>query len=335
MSVRAATDGSGAYLRLDSGMTVHRPDEHAHATEAHAGATIAHIAAAVDSYPEGRDATVLGAAIARATGAEMMLLAVEPDLPLIIPGLQRKRVREETEAMLRATAASLAPDARRTVESDLSIPRGLERMVRAQRRDLLVVGSSRHGPAAQVSIGRLTRQLLSDLHCGLAIAPRGLSEERPGAGPAALALRRIGVGFDGGPEATAALATAAAIATGAGAELVVRGAIDDRVPALGWPNVWMGAIMDSWEEMMAEEEELLRAQLDSAVAALGARATVEVKRGRPGKLLVALSGHVDLLVVGSRRWGPLARLLLGGTGEALVHGSHCSLLVVPRPATEH
>jgi hypothetical protein len=34
-----------------------------------------------------------------------------------------------------------------------------------------------------------------------------------------------------------------------------------------------------------------------------------------------LSGDVDLLVIGSRRWGPMARLLLGGTGEALVHGA--------------
>jgi len=134
----------------------------------------------------------------------------------------------------------------------------------------------------------------------------------------------------------AALAAAAMIASGASARLIIRGAIDDRVPALGWPNVWMGAIMDSWEEMMAEEEQLLRQSIEGALGTLKtADATVEIERGRPSKALVALSEQVDLLVIGSRRWGPLARLLLGGTGEALVHhGAHCSLLVVPRPAAD-
>jgi nucleotide-binding universal stress UspA family protein len=42
----------------------------------------------------------------------------------------------------------------------------------------------------------------------------------------------------------------------------------------------------------------------------------------------------DLLVIGSRRWGALAGLLLGGTGEALAHGAYCSLLFVPRPEAE-
>lgn len=258
-----------------------------------------------------------------------MLLAVEPDLPLIIPGLQRKRVRQETEAMLRETIEAFAPGARRKVDTDLSIPRGLERLVRAEHRDLLVVGSSRQSHRGTVTVGRLTRQLLSDLQCALAVAPRGCSDELGADG--GLALRRVGVGYDGGPESQAALALAAAIAAGASAELVICGAIDDRVPALGWPNVWMGAVIDSWEEMMGEEEALLRQSIDGALATLKTNAKVEMKRGRPSEALVSLSEKVDLLVIGSRRWGPVARLLLGGTGEALVHnGAHCSLLVVPR-----
>ena len=290
---------------------------------------IAHVAAAVDSYSEGRDATMLAATVSRAVGAEIMLLAVEPDLPLIIPGLQRKRVREETEAMLRDTSAALAPGARRKIDSDLSVARGIERLVRAEHRDLVVVGSNRRGDEGRVSIGHITRQLLSDLGCALAIAPRGLSAGDP------LTLRRIGVGFDGGPEAHAALVTAARIAAGAGARLVVRGAIDDRVPPLGWPNVWMGAILESWEEMMDEEERDLRESITAALAGISAEAEIQITRGRPHKSLVALSTDVDLLVIGSRRWGPLARLLLGGTGEALVHAAECSLLIVPRLAGAH
>jgi len=290
--------------------------------------SLARLAAAVDSHPEGQDATVLAAAIAQATGAELMLLAVEPDLPLIVPGLQRDRVRRETEAMLNTTRQSLAPGARVKVTSDISVPRGLERLARAEHRDLVVVGSSRRGPAGVVSIGGRTRQLIDDLGSALAIAPRGLSARQP------LALNRIAVGYDGGPEAQAALATAAQLAADAGAELTVRGVIDDRVPALGWPSVWMGEIMESWKEMMDEEEQQLRSGIAQALSAAGVPATIDLARGRPATSLHALSAEVDLLVIGSRRWGPLARLVLGGTGERLVHGAECSLLIVPRPAAE-
>jgi nucleotide-binding universal stress UspA family protein len=62
--------------------------------------------------------------------------------------------------------------------------------------------------------------------------------------------------------------------------------------------------------------------------------TATVDRDVPAASLLDLSAATDLLVIGSRRWGPLARLLLGGTGEALVHGAQCSVLIVPRPDTE-
>ena len=55
------------------------------------------------SVSQGPKRAVLGAAIAHAAGAEPTLLAVEPDLPLIIPGQDRKPIHEETKAMLRGT----------------------------------------------------------------------------------------------------------------------------------------------------------------------------------------------------------------------------------------
>lgn len=128
-----------------------------------------------------------------------------------------------------------------------------------------------------------------------------------------------------------ALATAATLAVGSGAELIVRGVIDDRVPALGWPHVWMGAIMEAWVEVMDDEAQALRAQVQKAVSILEVKASVQITRGRSAEALRELSGDVDLLVIGSRRWGPIARLLLGGTGEALVHGAGCPLVIVPRP----
>jgi nucleotide-binding universal stress UspA family protein len=53
--------------------------------------------------------------------------------------------------------------------------------------------------------------------------------------------------------------------------------------------------------------------------------------GSPSKVLRQVSEETDLLVIGSRRWGLIARVLLGSTGEALLHGARCPVLIAARP----
>ena len=286
--------------------------------------SIARIAAAVDPHAEGRDAAVLGATLAEATGADLALVTIEPDLPLVIPGFDWQRVRGETTAMLSETQDSIAPRARTIIDTDLSIPRGIERLVRRGQRDLLVVGSSPKAPDGAVRIGRRTRQLLHELECPLVVAARGFSAR------SAPRLRRIGVGFEGSEESRLALATATTIAAGCGVELTVRAVLDDRIPRIGWRD----AYKDSWAELMNGELDSLTSICETAVAGLSCSARVDLRRGHPATLLDELSDEVDLLVIGSRRWGPLTRVLLGGTGEALMHGARCSIMVVPRPHTD-
>jgi nucleotide-binding universal stress UspA family protein len=290
--------------------------------------TISRIAVGVDGHPEGNDAVVLGAAIADATRAELMLVAVHPDPLVVLPEeMNWKSLELQAAGMLKEARDSFAPDARIDVETDLSVPRGLARVVRREHRDLLVVGSSRHGPEGRVRIGKRTRQLLCHFKSALAIAPRGMHSQP------AHDVKRIGVGFEGGRESDAALALAGSIACAAGAELHLCGVVDDRVPPIGWSALAPGgAAVSRWEEtVLAEMDALREFGLDGA-RATGASAQAEVLRGRPADALLKLSERVDLLVIGSRRWGPIARLLLGSTGEALAHDAACSLLVVPRPA---
>lgn len=293
-------------------------------SDTHTGA-IARIAAGIDGYPEGRDAAVLASVIARATGAELMLVAVHPDPLIVLPReFGWKGMHKQAEALLRETRDALAPGARIDVETDWSVPRALERVVTREHRDLLVVGSSRNGPEGQVRIGSRTRQLLYDGKCAVAVAPRGLS----GGGERQLA--RIGVGYEGGPESRAALSLAGSIAVAAGAKLLVHGVIDDRMPAVGWTGAGGALVAESWNEVIDQEVRSLREEADSAADATGADAEVETLRGRPADALLKLCDEVDLLVIGSRRWGAAARVLLGRTGEALMHDASCPVLVAAR-----
>lgn len=290
-------------------------------------ALVHRIAAGMDGFPEGEDAAALGAALATITGADLILVAVQPDPLLLPPAAHRwKEERHEAEAMLSSARASIAPRARTLIETDLSIPRALHRVVQREHRDLLVMGSSRHGTAGRIRIGGRTRQLLCHFECPLAIAPRGYAKRGE------TQLTRIGVGYDGGPESGAALATAASLATAAGAGLEVLAVVDDRLPPIGWSLFARGgAKHPEWEDAVCAELERRRVDAGRAAEATGARAGVEVTRGRPADALLELSESVDLLVIGSRRWGPVQRLLLGTTGEALLHDAACPTIVVPRP----
>jgi nucleotide-binding universal stress UspA family protein len=290
--------------------------------------TVTRVAVGVDGYPEGRDAAALGAAIARITGAELMLVAVY-STPLVPapPGLDWKGLRSESQRILRSTRDAVAPAARTLIETDLSIARGLHRVVQRHHRDLLVVGSSRHGPEGRVRIGKRTRQLLCHFECALAVAPRGLHARRP------VRIRRIGVGFDRSPESAAGLALAGSIAAAASGVLRVCGVVDDRAGALAW-NALGGILGVEWEDLIRNELEQLRVDALDATRGIGAEVRIEVARGRPADALLALSEDVDLLVVGSRRWGPTARLLLGSTGEAVLHDAGCAVVTVPRAPTD-
>jgi nucleotide-binding universal stress UspA family protein len=287
------------------------------------GAAITRIAAGIDGFAEGRDAAALGKLLADATGAELMLVSVysSPLVPMP-PGLDHASLRNESRRILREVRDSCAPGARTLTATNQSVARTLQRVVQRHHRDLLVVGSSRQGPEGHVRIGKRTRQLLCNLESALAVAPRRLHvKPRP--------LGRIAVGYDGGPESDAALAVAASIADGAGAELLMRAVVDDRLPGPAWSGL-SGLLGVSWEAVIQEEMEQIRDQALASAQSVGAQPVVTVERGRPANALLALSQTVDLLVIGSRRWGPTARLLLGSTGEALMHDAACAVLAVPR-----
>jgi nucleotide-binding universal stress UspA family protein len=91
---------------------------------------------------------------------------------------------------------------------------------------------------------------------------------------------------------------------------------------------------DVWGKAVEDQLQALKQQIDRAVAGVDIEVSPEVVRGVPSQSLADLSAEVDLIVIGSRRWGAAARLLLGGTGEALARTSQAPLMLVPAPVAE-
>ena len=276
---------------------------------------------AVDGHPESRDAAVLAATIADVAKAGVMLVAVHPGSPVVLPReMGWVGVHQRAADMVHELHDSLLPDAGTVIESDQSAARELESVAALEHRDLLMVGSSSKAPLGRVRIDNRTRQLLEQAHCAVAIAPRGLS--------AAQKLRVIGVAYNGEPEAREALELAASLARSAGAKLRVEGVLDDGLP--GGRNVPADAVRQGvWDELLESSAESLREDAELVSAATGVAAEVTVALGAPADLLLALSEAVDLLVIGSRRSGIADQAHLGRTARTLLHGGRCPIIVVP------
>jgi nucleotide-binding universal stress UspA family protein len=55
-----------------------------------------------------------------------------------------------------------------------------------------------------------------------------------------------------------------------------------------------------------------------------------LKHGDPAATLEAQGVEVDLLVIGSRGYGPFRRALLGGVAAEVMRSAPCPVIVVPR-----
>jgi nucleotide-binding universal stress UspA family protein len=187
--------------------------------------------------------------------------------------------------------------------------------------DLIVLGSTHHAHIGSVAPGAVAEHLLHGARCRLVIAPKGYSETDHTQDR----LRVAAVGFDGMAESYAALEEAARLAAKFGGSLRVIG-VATPVPAMGAAAAAQAG---------AEAGPDFQTQLNNAVAQLPEelRALPVFERGDPvQKLLEAAEVGVDLLVLGSRGFGPVMRLLIGSVSSRVIREAPCPVLVVPRPA---
>jgi nucleotide-binding universal stress UspA family protein len=208
---------------------------------------------------------------------------------------------------------------------NMSAARGLHEAAEAQDAGLLVVGSTNRGALGRVLPGSTAERLMHGAPCPIAIVPH---EWEAGGG-----LNTIGVAYVDTDEARQALRGAHALARRTGAKLRVLTAVKAGLSAYGateatTPVQAAKGITDIEGELRTQAENALRQQTD----ALGDGVPVETDAfvEDPADVLIRVSENLDLIVCGSRGYGPLRAVLLGGVSRRLAADARCPVIVLPR-----
>jgi nucleotide-binding universal stress UspA family protein len=271
----------------------------------------------VDGSEGGRDAIALAGRLAQAQ-AETTLAYVFRDDVHTRRGPRRPNTSKQAELaseLLAHAREEAGVDAQVRWHGAPSVGRGLHELAESIPADLLVVGSSRRGLLGRVVIGDDTRAALNGAPCAIAIAPAGYWQHP-------VDVREIGVGYDGSPESKHALNVARSLAREHGSNLSA------------FQAVWLPRYM--FTGPTPDEDAVLENLLAEARADIAAHGDVEphVAYGRPAEELALYGDSVDLLVVGSRSYGPGGRLVHGSTSAQLARSCRSPLLVLTRAARE-
>ena len=182
------------------------------------------------------------------------------------------------------------------------------------------MGSASRGHVGQIFAGSTGMALLHGSPCAVGIAPRGYREHPDSA------IGTVVVGYDGSPESAHALSAAFDLAQEMGAKLRL-------VTVAEPPVIGMGKGGNAgWRELKKAVEDIMRAHLAEAedMVPEGIDAEAILVSGDPRDALFDAAGPGTLLLVGSRSYGPLRRVLLGSVSATLVRRDRSPLIVTPR-----
>jgi nucleotide-binding universal stress UspA family protein len=189
---------------------------------------------------------------------------------------------------------------------------------------LVVVGSTDRGTIGRVLPGSTAERLMHGAPCPVAVIPCGWSR---GGG-----LKTLGVAYVDTPEGHRALEEAVALARRAGAKVRVLHAAKPR----GMGGTYGGGDAMTHATTYEELASAVRARAERAVDDVAAESGVEIEPdvsvGDAAEFLVAASENVDLLVCGSRGYGPARAVLLGGVSRRVASEAHCPVIVLARGA---
>jgi nucleotide-binding universal stress UspA family protein len=266
----------------------------------------------------------LGMALANLAGGRIALVHAYPYDPGMMPVPEYEAtLRDEAEAGLERLAATLPEqvDVTRHAYASGSPAHALHAAAETLGALAIVVGSTHRGRVGHVLPGGVGERLLHGAPCPVAIAPHGYAA-KPGE------LREVGVAFDDSAEARDALGAAIELARATGAKVStytvtepIETAPGAMAPGPAMPPGYSVARRERAERILESARGLVPADI------LGATKLIT---GHAAEALAEASVDLGLLVCGSRGYGPLRAVLLGGVSTALAHSAACPLLIVPR-----
>jgi nucleotide-binding universal stress UspA family protein len=279
----------------------------------------------VDGRARSKDALALAATLAEHTGGDLQLVHAHGYGPLehiLGDDGYRALVRTAFNAsfyQVREVVGELHAREMRSIP-DASPAAGLERIAESEGAQVIVVGPSRRAGLGRLHPGSVSERLLSGASVPVAVAPSGYSNgERP--------VATVACAFDGSPEARLALDWADDLARRSDARLRV---ISVHSP-ISFGDLGLDGAVSRESTNEALRDEIEREQLE---AIAGRPAHAVVRTGNPARELVRASTDTDILVMGSRGYGPVRATLLGGVSQHVIRHASCPVVVCPRSAIE-
>ena len=279
----------------------------------------------------GRDALSLGRMLARTGDVTLTVCVVVPqtwDYP------SPARVDAEYAAFLNQYAEDAIAEAREflgatvraeyTSTSASSASEGLIAMATETGAAIIALGSARHGPLGRFTVGGIANEMLHVSPVPVALAPRGYrpsSETR---------LRRVTCAFSGSTLSQSAFDAAVQLSSRHGVSLrLTTFVVRDRqmYPSqVGYDAERL--VAEQWRAQALEAQEKALATLPDVAVEAG----IVEGRGWEEALDSLPWEEGEVLVVGSSRLGPIARVFLGSNSTKIVRSSPVPVLVIPRSA---
>jgi nucleotide-binding universal stress UspA family protein len=275
--------------------------------------------------PQSRDPAPVrfGAAAARFTGAPLIIASVCAAAP---DDSETEDLAPHAGEELEDLKGRLALDVEARELRSTSPSRALHEAAEEEGAGLLVVGSTHRGPVGRVLPGSTAERLMHGAPCSIAVVPGGWEERGT--------LSPIGVAYARTDEGEEALRTAHALARKAAATLRVLTVVKPGGAVFGGTEAATPAragtdVEDVEGAHKIEAEQSIRAAL-TGVDDGEVELEIDVFVDDPADALIRVSANVDLLICGSRGYGPLRAVLLGGVSRRVVAEAHCPVIVLPR-----
>lgn len=260
-----------------------------------------------DGTDTGVDGLLLSMGLAKAFGSQITVVYVyDQELSATSPEAERE-LADHADAVLAGARERMSQALAVTFCAlPASSPaRGLHELARTEDTEMIVLGSRRLGPRTKAALGAVSENVMRAAPCAVAVAPRGYHRE------GGYVPQRIAVGWIPTIEGEHALDVACRIArgTGGGVEVVA--------------TTSAGA-------MVASLKARAHHAVGRVVAALGGEVEVAVWTGvgKAAEELVKRSGNMDLVVLGSRGYGPPRTMLLGSVSSQVVPEARCPVMIL-------